>query len=86
MYNKLFVNYSDGGQDELNGFFSAFDYGDSLVLSNIEGTEIMKWAKQEIRRPNNINTIEIRAENNSGKIFNKFFYVTKVNNDTIYFE
>lgn len=83
MYNKLIIEYLDGEQVELIGSFFASDIGDGLTLSKVEGNGIMKWARQEIKKQNKINTIEIQKANSSGKLFNRFSLVHFVDFDTI---
>ena len=83
MYNKLIVKMANGEVNEFNGYFNADTGEDYLLIFGIQSREIMKWARTQIQRRNEVNYIEFEDEGNSVVANRKFHFITNVTNDSI---
>ena len=85
MYNKMIIKTKNGEVKTFNGYFNADSIGEILAIYNVQSSEIMMWARTQIRqaRPSEIDYIEFIKEDSSAIFYNRYSYVTRVNNDLI---
>lgn len=80
----MIIKTKNGEVKTLNGYFNVNAVGGILEIYNVQSSEIMMWARTQIRlaRPSEIDYIEFIKKDSSAIIYNRYSYVTKIHNNS----